>query len=105
MRDCADDAITNQATVISNQLKETRDAMTTQLKTKCEVLTRDIGNRVEKVCPFKTDTRQISYDFFSFLDCTLLFLVKLALRLMLNNRVFYPAMYCKVLFTASRIFA
>ncbi len=68
MRDCADDAITNQATVISNQLKETRDAMTTQLKTKCEVLTRDIGNRVEKVCPFKQKHLRFLWFYFSILS-------------------------------------
>ena len=49
MKDCADNAITQQAIVIINQIKDTRTKLVSDMKEKCETLTVDIAERVEKV--------------------------------------------------------
>ncbi len=49
MKDCADNAITQQAIVIINQIKDTRSKLVTESKEKSEALIADIAERVEKL--------------------------------------------------------
>ena len=49
MKDCADNAITQQAIVIINQIKDTKTKLVNEMKEKCENLTVDISERVERV--------------------------------------------------------